>query len=128
MKILKMNKYQLLNVSNTLAELLQFMHNHSLTERIKDVQKICALRAKDENITEMEALSCMMKEVMITRILACLVIFGALGTTIYLANKGMEVLPIIFGVIPTALVIGGIFLRKEIIKKFNNEKISFYTY
>jgi hypothetical protein len=128
MKKLKMNKYQLLNVSNTLAELFQFMHSYALTDRVKDVQKICALRAKDENITEMEALSCMMKEVMITRILACLVIFGALGTTIYLATKGMEVLPIIFGIIPTALVIGGIFLRKKIVKRFNSEKISFYTY
>lgn len=53
MKKLKMNKYQLLNVSNTLAELFQFMHSYALTDRVKDVQKICALRAKDENITSM---------------------------------------------------------------------------
>lgn len=128
MQALKLNKYKLLNISNTLVELFKFMHSHTIADRSKDVSKICSLRAKDESITEMEALLVMMKEIMATRIIGFFLVVSSIIATIFFVREGMESVSIFLSTMPLLIVLAGVFLKNKVMKEFKDENISFNTY
>ena len=128
MQKLNISKYRLLNIGNTLSELFMFLKNHSIVDRVKDVEKICSVRSQEENLSEEDALSLLITEVMITRIVSLILVISSLAATLYLASIGMEILSIVCAILPLTLVVGGAILKIKMIKKFKDEKIHFQTY
>lgn len=125
---MKMTKYQQLNLYSVMGELFNIIYHSSFKDRLQDFEVLCKNRAKEENISEEDALNLMIKERNFYRIISFIVTLLLIFSTIVAVHLGNDKVAMVLAVMPLVIVFTGVIKTKKLIKVFKEQNIEIVSF